>query len=60
MNDSSAISKDNIGDNQLFKMFNQLIIYIDELMNSGLKPFRIEYLLIQRNAIMNEINNLKL
>lgn len=46
--------------NELLTLFNELISYIDHLINLGPKPFRLEYLIYQKNTILDEIHNLKL
>lgn len=46
--------------NELLTLFNELIDYIDQLINLGPKPFRLEYLIYQKNTILDEIHNLKL
>ena len=45
---------------ELLTLFNELIAYIDQLINLGPKPFRLEYLIYQKNTILDEIHNLKL
>ena len=45
---------------ELLTLFNELISYIDQLINLGPKPFRLEYLIYQKNTILDEIHNLKL
>ena len=43
----------------LLDIFGQLINHIDYLLTTGLKPFRIEYLNVQRNIILGEISDLE-